>query len=122
MTAFSDLSEHTGTLIVIIGFVVSLCIALVGTIYKIMMRIALTLKSDILEMIAKVDGRIGDVWEEIGEIRKRQDSLREQLPKEYLRIDGPGYKAMIDGINRIETHFEQFATDCKDGKCWRGKR
>jgi|WetSurMetagenome_2_1015567.scaffolds.fasta_scaffold38931_5 hypothetical protein len=122
MGNFHDLAEHTGTLVVLIGFVITLCLALVGTIYKIMMKIALTLKEDILNMIAKVESRIGDVWDEIAEIRKRQDMLRETLPKEYLRLDGPGYKTLNDGIDRIEGHFEAFTKDCRDGKCWRGAK
>lgn len=110
---FSDLSEHTGTLIALLGILLAICGALVASIYK----IGLTLKTDILEMITKLDNRVGDVWEEIGKLRERQETLREALPKEYLRIDGPGYRALLEGIGRIEVHFEQFAKDCRDGKC-----
>jgi hypothetical protein len=117
MATFNDLSEHTGTLIVIIGFVVTLCITLLGVIYKIVFRIGEALKVDILNMIKDLDNKLGDVWKEIGKIRERQIDLRQELPKAYLRIEGPGYKALFDGIIRIEAHFEAFADECRSGKC-----
>jgi hypothetical protein len=117
MAQFSDLAEHTGTLIVIIGFIVSVCGILIGAVYKITFTIMENLKQDLFDMINKLDGKIGDVWEEISKIRDKQTVLREELPKEYIRVDGEGYKALLNGINRIETHFEQFVRDCKDGKC-----
>jgi hypothetical protein len=115
--AFSDLSEHTGTLVVLVGAALTVCGVLIGVVYKVILKVGETLKTDILKMIASLDGKIDAVWGEIGKVRDRQVSLRESLPKEYMRLEGPGYKALIDGLNRIETHFEQFADDCRSGQC-----
>lgn len=117
MAAFTDLTEHTGTLVALLSALAGVCALLIGVIYKVMMRIALTLKEDILDMIAKLDDRVGDVWEEIGKIRDRQERLREELPEKYLRLEGPGYRVLIDGIHEIKEHFNAFTKDCRNGKC-----
>lgn len=114
---WADLSEHTGTLVAIIGSLAFICGTLALVVWRIMVSVALTLKTDILAMIKTLDGRIETVREEIGKIRERQDKLREEWPEKYLRIDGIGYKVLSDGIGRIETHFEKFAEDCREGKC-----
>jgi hypothetical protein len=121
ITSFSDLAEHTGTLVVLIGFVITICGILLAAMYKMVFRIGETLKDDIFKMLTVLDGRITDVWSEISKLRERQVNLRSELPKEYMRLDGPGYRAIIEGLGRIETHFEEFAKDCRDGKCG-GKR
>lgn len=119
MAMLHDLAEHTGTLLAIIGVLVALIGTLIAVVWKITLNVATTLKEDIFEMIEKLDDRISAVWSEITKIRDRQVSLRVELPKEYLRIGGPGYRVLIEGITRIETHFETFAQDCRDGKCGR---
>lgn len=120
MATFADLAEHTGTLVSLIGFLVILCSAFIGVIWRIMTKIAFTLKEDLFKMITQLEGRVGEVWDAIDEIRSKQEVLRETLPKEYIRMDGPGYKAIIEGINRIERQFEKFTEDCREGKCRRG--
>ena len=69
----------------------------------------------------KFISEISEMWDAIKEIRDRQANLREDLPKEYLRIDGEGYTAIRESLKRIENHFEQFAKDCRDGKCPAGR-
>jgi hypothetical protein len=116
-STFSDLAEHTGTLVALISTLLIICSSLIVVVYRIVFKIGESLKTDILTMIHKLDTKIGEVWSEISKIRERQDTLREVLPKEYMRLEGPGYRLIIEGITRIETHFEQFAQDCRDGKC-----
>jgi hypothetical protein len=117
MATFSDLAEHTGTLVSLIGALATLCCLLALIVWRIMLRVAFTLKTDILAMIDKLDSRIGKVWAEMGKIKDKQEKLREELPERYMRFDGPGYESLNNGINRIEAHFEKFAQDCRDGKC-----
>ncbi len=112
-TTFADLGEHVGTVVAILGIFAFICATLVGVIYK----IALGLKVDIFRMIEKLDERIENIWGEIGFLRQNQSILREALPKEYMRLDGPGYKAMIESLTRIENHFEEFVNFCRSGKC-----
>lgn len=112
-STFSDLGEHIGTVVAFAGFLLLMCISLVGVIYK----IALTLKADILKMIDKLDDKLESVWGEISKIKDKQDLLREQLPKEYIRLEGPGYKFLVDGIKRIEGHLEAFIEECR--RAWR---
>lgn len=135
MATFSDLGAHTGTLVALIAFFVSLCLALIGVIYKIMTSIALALKTDVLKLIDKVDDRVTTAFavmeshrqeqESKNEaIRARQDELRTILPEKfdrYLQINGPGYKTLVDGINRIEGHLEGFIDDCRAGRCIGGR-
>ena len=92
---FADLAQHTGTLVALISSFAIICGILIGTIYK----LGLILKADILAMItslnSKLDGIEQGVWTEINRIKrddlgmmlKRQLELREQIPKEYLRVD-----------------------------------
>ena len=69
----------------------------------------------------KFISEMSELWDAIKEIRDKQADLRAQLPKEYLRLEGEGYKALIDSLKRIETHFEQFTKDCREGKCPAGR-
>jgi hypothetical protein len=89
----------------------------VGVLAKVLM----VFKGDILSRIQEVDDKIerklDATWKEISFLKDNQAMLRAELPKEYLRIDGPGYHALLKGITRIEEHFEVFAKDCRDGKC-----
>lgn len=66
--------------------------------------------------VSKFSSEMKCLWEAIDMIREKQESLRETLPKEYLRIEGEGYKALIGGIKRIEIHLEQLTKDIRDGK------
>jgi hypothetical protein len=118
-STFSDLAEHTGTLVALISTLLIICSSLIVVVYRIVFKIGESLKTDILAMIKTLDNKIDEVWSEISKIRDRQVTLREVLPKEYMRLEGPGYKLIIEGITRIETHFEQFSQDCRDGKCGR---
>lgn len=65
----------------------------------------------------KFSQEMSELWEAIRVMRDKQSALREELPKEYLRIEGEGYKALMESLNRIETHFEKFTQDCREGKC-----
>ena len=67
--------------------------------------------------ISKFSGELSNLWEAVTMIREKQELLRETLPKEYLRVAGPGYMAIMESLIRIERHFEEFAQDCRDGKC-----
>ena len=67
--------------------------------------------------INKFSGEMASLWEAITVIRDKQELLRETLPKEYLRVAGPGYMAIMESLIRIERHFEEFAQDCREGKC-----
>lgn len=115
---FGDLAEHTGTLIALIAILGMVCAALIGAVYK----VALTLKADILEMVKELKGSITEVWGEIKKIKDSQLYLREKLPAEYLRIEGPGYKILVSSLERIEDHLEKFMEDCRQGKCPNSKK
>lgn len=67
--------------------------------------------------VKHVNENIGEIWQRITKIADRQEQLREELPDKYLKVGGPGYKALADGIHRIENNFDRFAKDCKDGNC-----
>ena len=121
---FADLAQHTGTLVALISSFAIICGILIGTIYK----LGLTLKADILAMItslnSKLDGIEQGVWTEINRIKrddlgmmlKRQLELREQIPKEYLRVDGLGLKSILDALERIEKHSEKVALELAESK------
>lgn len=125
---FNDLAEHASTLVVLIGVGLVICGTLIGVIWKIMTTIALTMKTDILELVNKVDDRVSVAFQVMEDRRKeqelinakfreRQETLREELPEKYLRVQGPGYKILVDGIDGIKENFEQFAKDCREGHC-----
>jgi|SRR5208337_208410 len=59
------------------------------------------------------------VWEAIQDIRAKQLSLRGDLPKDYLRVGGEGYRALISGIDEIKGHIQTMARDCQE---WRETR
>ena len=72
--------------------------------------------------ISKTITEMKEVWEAIKEIREKQGTLRARLPEDFLMVKSPGYDALHDGINRIESAFNQFAKDCRDGKCLAGRK
>lgn len=71
----------------------------------------------ILLGINKTLKEIQAIWEEIKEIKEKQAELRADLPQEYLRLYGPGYAALHDGIQEIKDTFSRFADDCRKGRC-----
>ena len=63
--------------------------------------------------INKTLGEMKAIWEEIKIIQEKQTALRAEIPREYLRINGPGYNAIMESLKRIEDHGEQVADDLR---------
>ena len=61
--------------------------------------------------INKFSDEMAGLWKAVDVLRVNQMVLREALPKEYLRLEGPGYKAIMDSLQRIEVHSEQLANE-----------
>ena len=66
--------------------------------------------------ISKTLGELKAIWLEIKEIQNKQGELRTTLPEEYLRVDGLGFKAILDSLSRIERHSEQVALELAETK------
>ncbi len=99
--AVSSIDYHSVILVVVAIF------SVLTTIIVLLMKIG----------ISKTLKELESVWDAISVLRNNQSTLRAELPRDYLRVDGPGYDALHDGITRIETAFNLFAKDCRDGKC-----
>ena len=61
--------------------------------------------------INKFSDEMAGLWKAVDALRTNQMILKEALPKEYLRLEGPGYKAIMDSLQRIEAHSEQVANE-----------
>ena len=70
--------------------------------------------------INKTLGELKALWEEIKIIQEKQTALRAELPRDYLRVGGPGYNAIMESLTRIETHGEQVAKELAESKRVRG--
>ena len=66
--------------------------------------------------ISKTLGELKAIWLEIKEIQNKQGELRTTLPEEYLKVDGLGFKAILDSLSRIERHSEQVALELAETK------
>lgn len=108
MGEFADLAEHTGILVILIGIFATIA-------GYILYYVASTFKEDLFKMI-------GNVEEEIKLMREKQESLRSTLPKEYLRVDGPGYRLLLDEIAEIKRHLQNFTEDFREGRCPGGQK
>ncbi len=96
-TSLSDLAEHTGTLIAIIGI----------------------LGAAVAYGIKRTLDELKEMWKTIGEIMDRQMALRERLPVEYLRKDD-----LIDlkqMLSDISVRLNIFMDDCRKGECVMGR-
>ena len=109
-TTFADLTEHTGTLIALIGALFTVCGILVAVVWRVVFNVGVTLKKDIFDMMIHQDDRID-------RIEERQIDLRQRLPLEFVRFDGIGFKTLAEGIGRVENKFDRFVDDCREGKC-----
>lgn len=57
------------------------------------------------------------VWEEIKYIKENQANLRAELPLNYLYVKGAGFQLLMEALHNLKDSFDNFAQDCKDGKC-----
>lgn len=59
------------------------------------------------------------LWDKLNVIEGRQISLREELPKEYVRNDR--LEKLDNGLERIEKKLDHFMEDCRKGQCSAGR-
>ncbi len=59
------------------------------------------------------------IWEEISIIRGRQNTLRDDLPKEYVRFES--LENLEESQKRIEKKLDKFMEDCRKGECSAGR-
>lgn len=112
MADFTDLGEHTGTLIAMIGALLFIAGAMVGAVWKIMTTIALNLKTDLLQMF-------DSVWVEINKIKENQMKLRSEIPEKYMQKSDYAevQHERLATLGRIEGKLDTFIGDCKSGNC-----
>ncbi len=98
MAAFTDLSEHTGTLIAIISTLLVIAGVLIGAIWMVVSKLAMNLKTDILKMLSDYGHRLeshidqsnlyalkSDIEPKFTEIFSRQDYLRTSILPTFQR-------------------------------------
>ena len=66
--------------------------------------------------INKFSDELSGLWKAMDIVRTNQMNLRESLPKEYLRLEGPGYKAIMESLARIESHSEKVTDELAELK------
>ena len=129
VSSFSDLAEHTGTLVILIGTEFGLLVILLGGIWKIGRWLLSTFKDDVFTLIGQIDNKVEELVQKsveyalkkevdpkISQIEERQFQLRTSILPSYQKkedmdtwgkIMTQGFCDMKDRIDAISRRLDE---------------